>query len=515
MYRAWVKQKRHRKWSLKGGHRRQLSGFLALLLVMLSVGRFPAYAKPDWPVDTGIMAEGGIVIDADSGTVLFGQQIHVAFAPASITKLLTALVVAENASFDEMVVFSHDAVYNVESGSGNSLSLEEGDRLSVEDCLYALLLRSSNQAANALAEHVAGSREAFVELMNQRIKDIGCMESHFANPSGLNDEDQYVTAYDMALIAREAFQNETVLSIASAQKHTIPSTIKNPEGLSFSMEHRLLMTEDTEDPYYVEGALAGKTGYTSIAGNTLVTCAERDGRRLISVILKGTQPQYYLDGKTLLEFGFDSFKNEVIEAGDTKLLTDYGYDAVSNELSGGVITLPKTAELSDAERSLVTELPLDAPENAVAMIQYSYNERKIGNVYILSKNDTASAAAQGQAEKEPSAEGGENLAETAEPSEADGEVKEPENQKKDKSEGMGLWGVLLGFLAVLVIAGGALAAYLWYQEKKEAERRAARRKKRMERLLQSGISQEEFEQLMAQRRTTRKNGRSVKKSRKK
>ena len=514
MWRAFIKRREMKTWNLKRSLKRQMAGLLALFLVILPAGRFTAYGKPDWPADTGIMAESGIVVDAESGTVLFGQQIHVAFAPASIVKLLTALVTVENASLDEMVVFSHDAVYNVESGSGNSLSLEEGDRLSVEDCLYALLLRSSNQAANALAEHVAGSREAFVELMNQRIKDIGCTESHFANPSGLNDEEQYVTAYDMALIAREAFENETVLSIASASKHTIPSTIKNPEGLSFSMEHRLLTTDGAEDPYYVEGALAGKTGYTSIAGNTLVTCAERDGRRLISVILKGTQPQYYLDGKTLLEFGFDSFKNEVIEAGNAELLSAYGYDPESYELAGGVVTLPETAELSDAQRSLVTELPPDAPEDAAAMLQYSYNDRKIGNVYILLKNDAASAAAQGQEDTSLDGEG-ESLTETAEPSEADSGVKEPKPESPDEKNGMGLWGLLLALLAVFMIAGGVFAAYLWYQEKKEAERRAARRKKRMERLLQSGVSQEEFEQLMAQRHTTRKDGRSVKKSRKK
>lgn len=209
---------------------------------------------------------------------------------------------AEHASLDDVVTFSHDAVYNVEAGSGNKLSLEEGDKLTVGDCLYALLLISSNQSANALAEHVAGSREAFVEMMNQKIAELGCQESHFANPSGLNDENQYVSAYDMGLIATAAFRNETVLAISSAKSYKITETINNPEGIGFKMEHRILMAGPDNPDYYCEGAVAGKTGYTSIAGNTLVTYAAREGQNLVSVILKGTQPQYYVDAKGA--FGF-------------------------------------------------------------------------------------------------------------------------------------------------------------------------------------------------------------------
>ena len=179
-----------------------------LLAAGLSIGcAGTALARPDWPSDMGIMAEGGIVMDFNSGAVIFGQNIHQASQPASITKLLTALVVLENSSLDETVTFSYDAVNNVEAGSGNKLSLETGDQLSVEDCLYAMLLVSSNQAANALAEHVAGSRDGFVEMMNQKIEELGCGESRFANPSGLNDDNQYVSPYDIALIARAAFSN--------------------------------------------------------------------------------------------------------------------------------------------------------------------------------------------------------------------------------------------------------------------------------------------------------------------
>ena len=273
---------------------KRITSFLMIVGLILNLGIITSYAEPDWPSDVEVMAGSGIIIDADSGAVLFGQQIHVSNPPASITKLLTALVVAENCSMDEMVTFSHDAVYNLEAGAGNKLSLEEGDKLSVEDCLHLMLLISSNQSANALAEHVAGSRAAFVNMMNQKIAEIGCspQETRFANPSGLNDENQYVSAYDMALIASAAFKNEDVLRISSTKRYSIPATINNPQGANISMEHKLIMTDDTGSEFYCQGATAGKTGWTSIAGNTLVTYAERDGRRIISVILKGSQPQY-------------------------------------------------------------------------------------------------------------------------------------------------------------------------------------------------------------------------------
>ena len=160
---------------------------------------------------------------------------------------MTALVVVENTSMDEQVTFSHDAVYNVESGSGNKLQLEEGDVLSVKDCLYVMLLQSSNQAANALAEHVGGSRETFADRMNEKAASLGCRESHFVNPSGLNDPEQLTSAYDMAQIGAAVFGNPTLLEICSTTSATLPPTINNPNGRTYSMEHKLVVTGDSSD----------------------------------------------------------------------------------------------------------------------------------------------------------------------------------------------------------------------------------------------------------------------------
>ncbi len=495
---------------------------LAFLCILISTGQ-PVPAAPAWPSDTGIQAEAGIAMDENSGAVLFGQNIHVAYPPASITKLLTALVAAEHASLDENVTFSHDAVYDVEAGSGNSLSLEEGDVLTVRDCLHALLLRSSNQAANALAEHVAGSREGFAAMMNEKIAEIGCTESHFANPSGLNDEEQYVTAYDMALIARAAFANETVLAAGSARTYELPATINNPEGLTIAMEHKILTAKDPSSRYYVEGAVAGKTGYTSMAGNTLVTYAVRDGRGVISVILKGTQPQYYIDGKTLIEFGFASFQN-IRAAEQEKYLSEQegiekdGDFYQASELyleEDACVTLPLGASFSDLTRTVDMELTADHPKTALARLIYTYQNRQVGSVYICARNlhfstepvpvsllETGNAAgAEGAGKGEDAVSGQEDSAEWGE-----GAVSGQEEQAK-RGEGAvsrqertapAIRAPVL-FVLLLAAAVCCTAFLLWRRQKKEREAQALRRARRRQRIREMGYSEEEIDRMVNER----------------
>lgn len=267
----------------------KIKRLLCGVLVMCQVFTMTAFAKPEWPKDTGIMAEAGSVMDVDSGTMIFGQNSHVEYPPASITKLLTALVVLENVDdLSATVEFTESAMMNVEADSGNKMSLVIGDTMTVEDALHALLLQSVNQSANALAEHVAGSMDAFVEMMNAKLVELGCQESHFENPSGLNGDTQNVSAYDMALIACAAFNNEKLLEISSTESFRTGAIANHPDGYLLKQEHRLVITDDPESPYYFPEAVAGKTGYLLKAGNTLVTYAEKDGRRLVSVILKGS-----------------------------------------------------------------------------------------------------------------------------------------------------------------------------------------------------------------------------------
>ncbi len=488
------------------------SGLALLLSMQLALmSCITALAAPEWPSDTGVLADIGIAVDADSGAVLFGQGIHELTPPASITKLLTALVVVENSSMDDMVTFSYDAVNNVESGSGNKKNIAEGDKLSVKDCLYLLLLQSSNQAANALAEHVAGSRDAFADMMNEKVKELGCTDgTHFANPSGLNDDTQVVSAYDMAIIARAAFNNSDVLEISSTKSYKLAPTQNNPSGATCANEHRLIITDDETSELYCPEAKAGKTGYTSLAGNTLVTYGEKDGRRVISVVLKGQpSPNYFLDGKTLLQFGFENFQNVSIPDNETKYVTGEetvsinGADFQPDELdleSGAVITLPKDAAFSDASMELVTELPEQHPERAVALLQYTYNDRKIGQAYLLAKEGSLSASS-------------EETGGAAPEEKPDGKT-DASDQKGGEEGSIALPPLSLPVIGIclLVFAVLLLSAYTLYTKKKEAEELRRRHERRMQRLKEENYTEEEFYELLGREKERLAGKRSQKRS---
>lgn len=483
---------------------------ISLMITALMAAGMPmtAFAKPDWPSDTGIESEAGIVMDADSGAVLFGQNIHVQKAPASITKILTALVVIENSSLDDTITFSHDAVYNVEDGSGNKNAIEEGDTLSVRDCLYLLLMRSSNQAANALAEHVGGSRDGFVKMMNEKTAELGCENSHFANPSGLNDDTQLTSVYDMALIASAAYKNDTLLTISKDKSYRLPATKNNPDGVTIQPEHKLLITTDTESPNYYPYAVAGKTGYTSIAGQTLVTYAIKDDRRQIAVTMKSTQATHYQDTIALMDFGFLRFKNVNISENETAYTSgdqpvqigDNSYQPSDLSMDTlAVITLPKDASFADAEKTVVTDLPEDAPQGAVALLSYKYNDRKIGQVYLIS-----ASAAEAEANGETASDDGNTASDPAASNTgASGKSKQAKSSfhlTLPKLPKVSVRTVLIVVVSVLLAAACAALVWLFYRRHQEEKRRQEdRRKRRRQRLQEIGCSQEEFEKLLEKR----------------
>ena len=483
---------------------------ISLMITALMAAGMPmtAFAKPDWPSDTGIESEAGIVMDADSGAVLFGQNIHVQKAPASITKILTALVVIENSSLDDTITFSHDAVYNVEDGSGNKNSIEEGDTLSVRDCLYLLLMRSSNQAANALAEHVGGSRDGFVKMMNEKTAELGCENSHFANPSGLNDDTQLTSVYDMALIASAAYKNDTLLTISKDKSYRLPATKNNPDGVTIQPEHKLLITTDTESPNYYPYAVAGKTGYTSIAGQTLVTYAIKDDRRQIAVTMKSTQATHYQDTIALMDFGFLRFKNVNISENETAYTSgdqpvqigDNSYQPSDLSMDTlAVITLPKDASFADAEKTVVTDLPEDAPQGAVALLSYKYNDRKIGQVYLIS-----ASAAEAEANGETASDDGNTASDSAASNTgASGKSKQAKSSfhlTLPKLPKVSVRTVLIVVVSVLLAAACAALVWLFYQRHQEEKKRQEDgRKRRRQRLQEIGCSQEEFEKLLEKR----------------
>ena len=243
----------------------------------------------------------GIVINADTGEVLWGKDENTRYYPASITKVMTALLVMENCKMDEMVTFSKAATTNLESGA-TTARMSEGDKMTVRDCLYALMLKSANEVANALAEHIAGSVPAFADMMNRRAKELGCRNTTFVNPNGLNDANHMTTAYDMALITAAAFKYDELRKIDTTSLYRLPPSKLDKSGLLVSINNKILMPKHEK---YYEYAIAGKTGYTSKAGNTLTTMAEKDGVRLVAVTMKNKKYlAHYDDTKALFEYGF-------------------------------------------------------------------------------------------------------------------------------------------------------------------------------------------------------------------
>lgn len=246
-----------------------------------------------------IAAEAAVLYDVTHDKVLFEKNAGEKLYPASITKLMTALLVLEKANLTDTVTFSKTAVTNLESGAV-TLGLQEGDKVSVKDCLYGLLLKSANEVANGLAEHVGGSISGFADMMNAKAAELGCTNTHFVNPNGLNDSNHYTTCLDMAKIAKAAFANPTLCEIASALSYEFPAT-KSSAARTITPGHKMLYPTDSR---YYEGIIGGKTGYTSLAGNTLVTCTEKDGVRLIAVVLKA-KSTHYTDTKALLDYGYE------------------------------------------------------------------------------------------------------------------------------------------------------------------------------------------------------------------
>ncbi len=275
----------------------KISAFTAALLAIIFVFSLSVYSCgiTKLPVDElAVSAEACILVCANTGETVYSKNADTKLPMASTTKLMTALVVSENAELSDVVSVTKESV-GIE---GSSMYLHNSERISVEDLLYALLLQSANDAAYALALHTAGSVEGFAKLMNDRAASIGMKNSSFVNPHGLDDEMHYTTAYDLSLLMRECIRNETVSKIMSTAKYTTVSTDDSHTRV-FSNHNRLLRTYD--------GCIGGKTGYTKRCGRCLVTAASRDGLTFICVTLNA--PDDWKDHTALYDRGFADYRH--------------------------------------------------------------------------------------------------------------------------------------------------------------------------------------------------------------
>lgn len=337
---------------------------------------------PNWPQGDPVNAETAILIDADTGAVLYAKSIEKQEYPASITKIMTTLIALEKGNLSDVVTFSENAVYSIEFGSSH-LGLTAGEKLTLEQCLYGIMLASANEISNAVAEHIGGDIDTFVGMMNARAQELGCTNTHFVNVHGLHDENHYVCAKDMALIMQEALKNEKFREIIGTIEYNYPETNLVKEVRYFINHHKMLY----EDGMVYDGCIGGKNGYTDEAWNTLVTAAERNGMTIISVVLR-CPGQYvsYDDTKVLLDYGFANFHDEQIantnsadleitgieDAAELEKIRQADFSASPFEMAAETkVTLPAGVEASALKKTM---------DFTTQTLSYSYEGQVLGSI---------------------------------------------------------------------------------------------------------------------------------------
>lgn len=339
-----------------------------------------------------INAEAAIVMDLDTGDILYEKNAYDRKYPASITKVMTCLLAVENGNVNDELTVSDNIMAQVEEGS-SSIGLQSGEKLTLKDALYGMMLNSGNECALLIAENIGGSTEGFSQMMNDRARNLGCLDSNFVNPNGLQNENHYTTCYDMALIGQAAYQYPEFKKLISSQSYTIPETNLNVER-NLWQENRLIYSGNGE--YYYEYCTGGKTGYTVTALATLISFAERDGKRLVCVVMKcDPTTESYLDSIKLYNFCFNSYRMSLP-------LIDYEFKS-KNEEKDTVLSnfysdlnhdIPKyyvNQKYSFCVRSFINDSDIEkdieyysSPKgNVIGMIRFKYDGEILGETEIF------------------------------------------------------------------------------------------------------------------------------------
>ncbi len=389
-------------------HKRSFSVYAptALLLILFIVAGF--FSAPTltasasdvdtqalWPAGPEVSAPAAIVMEANTGVILYSKDIYTAYYPASITKVMTSLLAFENSNLNEIMTMTVDAEMNV---YGSRVGLVRGESVTMESALYAVLLESANEVTYGVAEHVGGTMQDFVAMMNAKAKELGCVNTNFVNPHGLHEEGHYVCAYDMALIGQAAIAVPEFRTIAGTRTYTIPATNKN---VARPMAHHHKMIRKTLTYEY---AIAGKTGGTNEAKNTLITFAEKDGLTLICVVLYvDTIDQMYQDTITLFDYCFDNYTAHDIQENElggnaafaSLFSTAPAFSVTEHEPilridSDSSIVLPNGVSFTQAQKS-VDFAPLEEflhGDNTIGTIHYSYGGVPVGSADITYYNES-------------------------------------------------------------------------------------------------------------------------------
>ena len=370
-------------------------GCLLAMITIFSLSHIEVRAEGIWPEAPKVNAPSAIVMELNSGTILYEKNSNEVNYPASITKIMTTMLALEYCDLDEVVTFSADAVYKNE-GNTSHIARDLNEKMTMEECLYAVMLESANECAYAVAEHVGeklgGNYQTFINLMNEKAEELGCTNTHFNNANGLPDEDHWTSAKDMALISAAAFKNETFRIIINTPRYVIPPTNKHKDKTYLNNHHEMIHNYKT-DKYLYEYALGGKTGYTQAAGATLVSYAEKDGITLVCVVMRTAKIYYYDDTENLFEFCFKNFVNYNISENESLVMQDEQSMGFMNDFGSYVsldknamITLPTTATFSDAKCTLVEG---EKGSGKVAELVYTYGDKVVGSAAIVASGVTA------------------------------------------------------------------------------------------------------------------------------
>ena len=290
-----------------------------------------------WPQGPEITSTAAVIMEDSTNTVLYAKNADQQLYPGGTVKVMTTLLALENTQLTDQVTMTDTGVSGVTDGGAN-ISAQLDEVFTIEQCLYAMMLSSANDIALQVAEHIGGSVEGFVQMMNDRAAQLGCTGTVFTNPTGLPDENQHTTAHDMALIMKAAIDNDTFRTIAGTTSYTISAT--NVSGGERVLTNNFSMLNSANAAYY-PNCIGGREGYTEASGSTLVCGAEKNGTTLIAVVLQGASGTTAAEAGSLLNYGFDNF--QMLSLGDTDF----------NMLSGGNVFVPvgATADSLTAEDS--------------------------------------------------------------------------------------------------------------------------------------------------------------------
>lgn len=337
----------------------------------------------NWVKGPQIEGESAILVDMFTGAVLYSKNADKAQYPASITKIMTALLGCESLDPSQKFAMTASAARSITETNSSSIYADTDEEFTIEQALMAVMLQSANEMTLAVAELTSGSTKKFVEQMNLKARQLGCTNTHFNNPNGLPDEIHYTTASDMAKIARAAWFNPTFRKFASTQYYEIPPTNKFAET-RYLLNHHKMMKGQT---YAYDGVLGGKTGYTEVAGNTLVTYAKNDNTYLVSVVLQSVNGAYS-DTKALLDYGFNNFSRTAVKDLPAKItrhflptekyiLKNYKDDTLFETRRTASVSLPSGVDTSALEKTCsITKNPAGLP---LLTITYTYNDHVVGS----------------------------------------------------------------------------------------------------------------------------------------